>query len=74
MDDFEQFAAQNREDIEAMGKDADLIRPHNRAAIEAHSMAARIDLIQGSSIDPAVAEVRAQAHGCRAMARGARLQ
>jgi len=148
MDDFQEFDAQNREDIEAMGKDADLqsltqawferatahrysyhfrwmglpiiqfpqdivamqellwevkpdlvietgvarggsvvfyasileliggsgrvigidvdIRPHNRAAIEAHAMAARINLIDGSSIDPAiVAEVRERAHGRR---------
>jgi cephalosporin hydroxylase len=148
MDDFEEFAAQNRKDVGAMGKDADLqratqawferatahryshhfrwmglpiiqfpqdivamqelfwevkpdlvietgvarggsvvfyasilqliggnarvvgidvdIRPHNRAAIEAHSMASRIDLIEGSSIDPAiVAQVRERARGCR---------
>ncbi len=32
------------------------IRPHNRAAIEAHPMATRIQMIQGSSIDPAVIE------------------
>ncbi len=30
------------------------IRPHNRAAIEAHPMASRIQMIQGSSIDPNV--------------------
>jgi cephalosporin hydroxylase len=30
------------------------IRAHNRAAIEEHPMARRIDLIQGSSVDPAV--------------------
>lgn len=41
------------------GVDID-IRPHNRAAIEAHPMAKRITMIQGSSIDPAiVAEVKA---------------
>jgi len=28
------------------------IRPHNRAAIEAHPLASRISLIEGSSIDP----------------------
>ena len=40
-----------------VGVDID-IRPHNRAAIEAHPMASRIRMIQGSSIDPAtVAEV-----------------
>jgi len=36
------------------------IRPHNRAAIEAHTLADRITLIEGSSIDPATfARVRA---------------
>jgi cephalosporin hydroxylase len=32
------------------------IRPHNRAAIEAHPLAPYITLIEGSSIDPAVVE------------------
>jgi len=36
-----------------LGVDID-IRPHNRAAIEAHPMAHRIDMIQGSSIAPEV--------------------
>ncbi len=36
-----------------VGIDID-IRPHNRAEIEAHPMAGRISLIQGSSTDPAV--------------------
>lgn len=48
-----------------LGIDID-IRAHNRAAIEAHPMAHRIDMIQGSSVDPAViAQVRAVAkhHG-----------
>jgi len=41
-----------------LGIDID-IRPHNRTAIEAHPMAHRIDMIQGSSIDPGiVAQVR----------------
>jgi cephalosporin hydroxylase len=41
-----------------VGIDID-IRPHNRAAIAAHPLAGRIDLIEGSSIDPAiVARVR----------------
>ena len=41
-----------------LGLDID-IRAHNRAAIEAHPMANRIDMIEGSSIDPAViAQVR----------------
>ncbi len=30
------------------------IRPHNRAAIEAHPMSHRIDMIEGSSTDPAI--------------------
>ena len=41
-----------------LGIDID-IRAHNRAAIEAHPMAHRIDMIQGSSIAP---EVVAQVH------------
>jgi len=36
-----------------LGVDID-IRPHNRAAIEAHPLAHRIDMIEGSSIDPAI--------------------
>lgn len=36
-----------------LGIDID-IRPHNRVAIEAHPLADRIDMIQGSSIDPQV--------------------
>ena len=41
-----------------IGVDID-IRPHNRAAIEAHPMSSRIRMLQGSSVDPAViAEVR----------------
>jgi cephalosporin hydroxylase len=41
-----------------LGLDID-IRPHNRAAIEAHPMSHRIDMIQGSSIAP---EIIAQVH------------
>ena len=41
-----------------LGIDID-IRSHNRAAIEAHPMAHRIDMIQGSSIDP---EIIAKVH------------
>lgn len=42
-----------------IGVDID-IRPHNRAAIEAHPMEKRITMFQGSSIDPSiVAQVRA---------------
>lgn len=42
-----------------LGIDID-IRAHNRVAIEAHPMASRIEMIQGSSVDPEVAaQVRA---------------
>jgi cephalosporin hydroxylase len=41
------------------------IREHNRREIEAHALARRIDLVQGSSADDATFEaVRAHAHGC----------
>jgi len=36
-----------------LGIDID-IRAHNRAAIEAHPLACRIEMIEGSSVDPAV--------------------
>lgn len=46
-----------------LGIDID-IRQHNRAAIEAHPMASRIQMIQGSSIAPeVVAQVKAVAAG-----------
>lgn len=46
-----------------LGIDID-IRAHNKAAIEAHPMAARIQMLQGSSIDPdMVAKVRDIAAG-----------
>lgn len=46
-----------------LGVDID-IRAHNRQAIEAHPMANRIDMIQGSSTDPEiVAKVRERASG-----------
>lgn len=46
-----------------LGIDID-IRPHNRTAIEAHPMASRIQMIQGSSIAPdIVAQVKAVAQG-----------
>lgn len=51
---------------EVVGIDIE-IRSHNREAIEAHPMAKRIRLVQGSSIDPSVIE---QVH---AMARGKRV-
>ncbi|HEX2543236.1 MAG TPA: cephalosporin hydroxylase family protein [Ramlibacter sp.] len=48
-------------DARVLGVDID-IRAHNREAIEAHPMARRIDMIQGSSIAPdVVAQVRAAA-------------
>jgi cephalosporin hydroxylase len=48
---------------EVLGVDID-IRSHNRAAIEAHPMARRITMIQGSSIDPEIiAQVKAKAAG-----------
>jgi cephalosporin hydroxylase len=46
-----------------LGIDID-IRDHNRAAIEAHPLAHKIDMIMGSSIDPAVVDqVRDRAKG-----------
>lgn len=46
-----------------IGVDID-IRAHNRAAIESHPMISRIDMIQGSSVDPAIiAEVKQKAAG-----------
>jgi cephalosporin hydroxylase len=42
-------------DGQVLGVDID-IRPHNRAAIEAHPMSKRITMIQGSSIAPEVIE------------------
>lgn len=48
-----------------IGVDID-IRPHNRAAIEAHPMASRIQMIQGSSINADVIEqVRVAAKGAQ---------
>jgi len=38
-----------------LGVDID-IRPHNRAAIDAHPMASRIQMIQGSSVAPDILE------------------
>ena len=50
-------------DARVLGIDID-IRAHNRSAIEAHPMARRIDMIQGSSIAPeVVARVKAAAIG-----------
>jgi len=40
---------------EVIGVDVE-IRPHNRTAIEAHSLAPRIKLVEGSSIDPRIVE------------------
>jgi cephalosporin hydroxylase len=48
-----------------LGIDID-IRAHNRTAIEAHPMAGRIDMIEGSSIAPeTIAQVRAAAEGSK---------
>ena len=48
-----------------LGVDID-IRAHNRAAIEAHPMASRIRMIQGSSVaEDTAAKVRAELAGCR---------
>jgi cephalosporin hydroxylase len=50
-------------DAKVLGVDID-IRPHNKAAIEEHPMYKRIEMIQGSSIDPdIVAQVHAHAKG-----------
>lgn len=54
-----------RSSRKVIGLDID-IRAHNRDAIEAHPMASRIQMIQGSSIDPAVvSQVREIAAGYR---------
>lgn len=45
----------NKSKRTVLGIDID-IRPHNRAAIEAHPMASRIQMIQGSSIAPEIIE------------------
>lgn len=48
---------------EVLGIDRD-IRPHNREAIETHPMFKRISMIEGSSVDPVIADqVRALAQG-----------
>ena len=44
-----------RPERQVIGLDID-IRAHNRAAIEAHPMANRIQMFQGSSIDPVIVE------------------
>jgi len=50
-------------DATVVGIDID-IRPHNRAAIEAHPLFRRISLIEGSSIEPTVVDaVRSRACG-----------
>ena len=51
------------QDARVVGVDID-IRPHNRAAIEAHPMMRRITMIEGSSVAPeVVAAVRSHAAG-----------
>jgi cephalosporin hydroxylase len=53
------------QEAEVVAVDID-IRDHNRAAIEAHPMARRVTMIQGSSVDEAVVEqVRGHAEGKR---------
>ena len=53
------------QDAEVLGLDID-IRAHNREAIEAHPMAKRITMLQGSSVAPEiVAQVKAKAAGKR---------
>jgi cephalosporin hydroxylase len=48
-----------------LGVDID-IRAHNRAAIEEHPLSGRIQMLQGSSLDPDIAgRVREVAAGCR---------
>lgn len=50
-------------DAVVIGIDID-IRDHNREAVEAHPMCRRIEMIQGSSIDPAIVEqVQGRAEG-----------
>jgi len=50
-----------------VGLDID-IRPHNKAAIEAHPMASRIKMFQGSSVDPQIVdEVRKIAAGYKSV-------
>jgi cephalosporin hydroxylase len=52
-------------EAEVVGVDIE-IRPHNRAAIEAHPMSKRITMIEGSSIAPdIIAQVKAKAVGKR---------
>jgi len=56
-------AAGGPQDARVIGIDID-IRAHNRAAIEAHPLSRRIEMIEGSSVDPVVvAQVRAAAAG-----------
>lgn len=55
----------NKPKRHVIGVDID-IRPHNRSAIEAHPMAKRVTMIQGSSIDPEiVSKVKAAAASAR---------
>ncbi len=54
-------------DGKVLGIDID-IRPHNREAIEAHPMAKRVEMIQGSSVDSTIAaQVRKRAEGCKSI-------
>jgi len=56
----------NASNRRVLGVDID-IRPHNRAAIDAHPMAHKIDMIEGSSIAPeiiALVHEHARSHEC----------
>lgn len=56
-------ACGGKKNARVLGVDID-IRAHNRAAIEAHPLARRIDMIQGSSVAPEiVAQVKEAARG-----------
>ena len=52
-DAIEEDAGPNAPRRRVLGLDID-IREHNRSAIEAHPMANRIDMIEGSSVDPEI--------------------
>src|ERR1700722_16350390 len=55
------------QDAQVLGIDID-IRAHNRAAIEAHPMARRIGMIEGSSVAPeVVSQVKTRAAGKRSV-------
>ncbi len=60
---LEMLAIAGHSDGRIIGVDID-IRPHNREAIESHPMYKRIEMLQGSSIDPViVSEIKERARG-----------